>query len=125
MAPVYLLDVDVSAEYDRAVKHWVESDVTNPESYEISTIHFYSVPRLHIEDITVANVVEIFDEGCPRCYLDTVSQEEHPIYEPKLSPPEQFEQFEDENPGQGNTVVSEVIAGIKYLNYHSTFLQSF
>ena len=97
--------------------------MTNPESYEISTIHFYSVPRLHIEDVTVANVVQIFDEGCPRCDLDTVSQQKHRIYKSQLSPPEQFEEFEDDKPGQGNTVVSEVIAGIKYLktsrNYNS------
>ena len=113
-----ILDVDVSAEYDRAVTHWEESYVRNPESHEISTIGFYSVARLHIEDITVANVVEIFDEGCPQGYLDQVRQEKHRIYESKLSSsPEQRQEFEDDKPGQCYTVVSEVIAGINYLNY--------
>ena len=110
-----ILDVDVSAEYDRAVTHWKESYVRNPESHEISTIDFYSVARLHIEDVTVANVVEISDVGCPQAYLDTVSQKEHRIYEAEFSLPEQRQELEDEKPGQSNAVVSEVVAGINYL----------
>ena len=89
--------------------------MTNPESYEISTIHFYSVPRLHIEDVTVANVVQIFYERRPEGYLNTVSEEKHRIYESKLSLPEQRKEFVDDEARQSNTIVGEVVACINYL----------
>ena len=112
-----ILDVDISAEYDRAVTHWEEGYVRNPESHEISTIGFYSVARLHIEDITVANVVKIFDVCCPEGDLYTVSEKKHRIYEPEFSVPEKRQELEDDIARQSNTEVGEVVAGINYLEF--------
>ena len=78
-------------------------------------IFFYFVPRLHIEDVLVTNVVQIFYICRAEGYLNTVSEEKHRIYESELSPLEQRQEFEDDEPRQSDTIVSEVIAGIHYL----------
>ena len=116
-----VLDIDVSAEYDGTVTHWIEGDVADPERNEIFTIILYSVPRLHIEDVTVANVVQIFYERRPEGYLNTVSEEKHGIYESELAVPQQRQQFEHDEPRQSDSVVGEVVAGIYYLKLTRCF----
>ena len=84
-----ILDIDVSAEYDSAVRHWEVSDVNSVESYEVFTVLFYAVPRVQIIDVSVANVVQILYEGCSEGDLNKVSEEEHCVYESEFALPEQ------------------------------------
>ena len=82
-----ILDVDVSAEYNCAVGHWEVSDVNSVESYEIFTVLFYAIPRLHLIDVSVANVIKILYEGCSKGDLNNVSEEEHCVYESEFALP--------------------------------------
>ena len=84
-----ILDIDVSAEYDCAVRHWEVSDVNSVESYEIFTVLFYAIPRLHLINVSVANVIKILYEGCSEGNLNKESEEEHCVYESEFALPEQ------------------------------------
>ena len=82
-----LLDVDVSAEYDSTVDNREEGGITDIECDEIFTINFNSISGHDMEDVTIANIVEILYKQCSKGYLETVGPNEHHIDRTDDSPP--------------------------------------
>ena len=68
-----------------------------------------------MKDVTIANIVEILYKQGSEGYLEAVSPNEHHIDWTDDSPLYQSQKLEDDVPGQGYTVVSQIVAYFNYL----------
>ena len=94
-----LLDINESAEDDATVHNGEEGEVSNVECNKVFTVKFDFISGWDLENVTVANIIEILDINCSKRDLEAVGHNEHHI-DGADCPPEKSQGLQDDVPRQ-------------------------